>query len=82
MTIQKEHLEAFKEEKLAELEKVGSVFRDEEARKIHVKTNEFQDNLYKELNQVIEVKKARIEGEIAAIDRLIAKVNEPDAEQL
>jgi len=77
MTIQKEDLELFKIEKEKELKDVEDVFYGEESIKIERKVSEYRAGLYDELSHEIALRKASINGELAAIDRLIAKLDEP-----
>lgn len=82
MTIQKEHLEEYKKEKLEELENVDSNFRCAENQRIDEKIELMREEMLQELEREIVLKKTRIQGEIAAIDKIIAKIEAPEAEQL
>ena len=82
MTIQKEHLEEYKKEKLEELENVDVNFRCAENQRIDEKIELMREEMLQELEREIVLKKTRIQGEIAAIDKIIAKIEAPEAEQL
>ena len=82
MTIQKEHLEEYKKEKLEELENVDVNFRYAENQRIDEKIELMREEMLQELEREIVLKKTRIQGEIAAIDKIIAKIEAPEAEQL
>ena len=82
MTIQKEHLEQFKQEKLQELQEVDNVFFQEEERKIEDKVQALKNELYNELYHEAAIRRASINGEIAAVDRLMVKLAEPEVKQM
>lgn len=82
MTIQKEHLEEYKKEKLEELENVDANFRCAENQRIDEKIELMREEMLQALEREIVLKKTRIQGEIAAIDKIIAKIEAPEAEQL
>ena len=82
MTIQKEHLEQYKQEKIDELNRIDNVEVPEEASKIEKKVQAYRNDLYDDLNREVTLKKASINGEIAAVDRLMVKLAEPEVEQM
>ena len=67
MTIQKEHLEQYKQEKIDELNRIDNVEVPEEASKIEKKVQAYRNDLYDDLNREVTLKKASINGEIAAV---------------
>jgi len=80
MTIQKEHLDQFKQEKLKELAEVDNVFKLNESKVIDEKVNSYRDELTKELVQKIEIKKAALNGELSAVEKIAQKLSEPEAQ--
>jgi len=80
MTIQKEHLEQFKQEKIKELAEVENVFIVEEKKVIEERVNSFRDELTKELIHKVDVKKATLNGELAALEKIAQKLSEPEAQ--
>ena len=81
MTIQKEHLELYKREKQKDLADVDSIFVVENKKLIDQRVENYRKELMANLNYEVALQKASINGEIAAIDSLIAKANEPEVVQ-
>lgn len=82
MTIQKEHLEQYKQEKVNELNRIENVEIPNDASEVERKVDSYRNSLYDELNKEYAIRKAAINGEIAAVDRLMLKLAEPEVEQM